>query len=344
MLGDGRRFLTTAPHLALAPGALIFVLSVAVHGLADAVRDRLDPRRGERATESEGDAPREAAAAAAPPQREALIEVAGLSVEIPGAGRVVEGVGLHVAPGEAVALVGESGSGKSLTTLALLGLEPAPGAVVRSERLRLAGRDLRGLDAEGWRRLRGARIGYVPQDPGSSLNPVLPVATQVAETLRAHEAIAPDAARERARELLARVRLPDPDAVLDAYPHELSGGMRQRVLLAIALACDPDVILADEPTTALDVTLQKEILALLDEARRERERGLLLVTHDLAVVAGFCDRMVVLRRGRIVETGDVEATLREPRADYTRSLLEAVPTLEDPERPLRAATHAEAAP
>ncbi len=337
MLGDGRRFLATAPHLAMAPGLTLFALSIAVHALADALRDRLDPQRAA----AEG-APQEAAAPAAEPVRgrsteEApLLDVAGLCVEMPGGRAVVRGVGLRIGPGEAVALVGESGSGKTQIALALLGLTPR-GARVRAERLSLGGTDLSALDARGWRSLRGREIGYVPQDPAAGLDPLLSIGRQLEEAVQAHRPCRRGVARERARGLLARAQLPEPEALLGARPHELSGGMCQRVLIAMALAHDPPLLVADEPTTALDVGVQREILTLLGAAARERGRALLLISHDLGVVAELCQRVVVLRHGRVVEDATLESILDRPESPYTRSLVDCVPRLDDPGRVLRAA-------
>jgi len=336
MLGDGRRFLATAPHLALVPGAVLFVVSLAVHALADGLRDRMDPHRAAPAEPEPEDLAAAEPARAGDGAAAPLLDVEALRIDIPGAGRVVDGIDLRVAAGEAVALVGESGSGKTVTALSLLGLPPAPGARVRAERMALADTDLAGLDAEGWRALRGRRLAYVPQDPGGALDPLLPVGAQVAEAVRAHGRVSRARARSRARELLAQVHLRDPDALLDARPHELSGGMRQRVLIAMAIAHDPDLLVADEPTTALDVTVQREILGLLAEACRQR-RGLLLVTHDFGVVSALCDRVYVLHRGRIVEDGHVAQVLERPRHPYTRSLVASVPRMDDPERLLRRA-------
>jgi len=348
MLGDGRRYLTLAPHLALVPGVAIVAVSLAVHALGDALRDRLDPERIAEDEEAPAAARGEAAEAAAGDAagREPLLEVEDLAVEIPGPGRVVDGISFRLGRSEALALVGESGSGKTVTVLSLLGLQPAPGARTVSGRAILAGGNVQGgsggdldllaVPEATLRGLRGARIGYVPQDPGASLDPLLPVGAQLVEAVRAHEAVPRREARQRAAALLEQAHLPDPERQLDAYPHELSGGMRQRVLIAMALANDPELLVADEPTTALDVTVQRGILELLDEARRERGRALLLVSHDLAVVSALCDHVLVLRAGRTVESGPVERVLREPRADYTRSLLESIPRIDDPERVLRA--------
>ncbi len=337
MLADGRRFLGTAPHLALVPGLAILGISIALHRLGDALRDHLDPRLGGVADAAEGvpDQAPVAPGSPAAPASEPLLRVEGLRVDIRGSGRVVDDLSFEVAPGEAVALVGESGSGKTVTALAVLGLTVATGARVEGS-VHFAGQELLDLGARARRRLRGNRIAYVPQDPGRSLDPVLRIGVQVTEAVRAHHRVSRGEARRRAAALLERVGLPDAPAWLDAWPHQLSGGMRQRVLLAMALANDPDLLIADEPTTALDVTVQAGLLRLLDEARRERNRALLLITHDLGVVSELCDRVVVLREGRLVESGDVGPLLRAPRAAYTRELLACVPRLGEPERVLRA--------
>jgi len=342
MLGEGRRFLAVAPHLAVAPGLVLFVVSVAVHGFADGLRDRMDPLRAAR-----GEGPRRAGAAPAPPvdpdedPGEPVLEVEGLSVEIPGAGRVLDGVGLRLAPGGALGVVGESGSGKTVTALALLGVAAAPGESVVSGRIRFRGEATPPLGDPAWRRLRGAGIAWVPQDPGTSLNPVRTVGAQVLEALRAHRPLSRREARDAGLALLDRLRLNAPERVWDAHPHELSGGMKQRILIAMALAQRPQVLVADEPTTALDVTVQAGILELLAEVRREFGCALLVVTHDLGVVAALCRRVVVMRDGRVVESGAMERVLRAPRADYTRSLLACVPTLDDPARLLRAGREAQ---
>ncbi|WP_019926098.1 ABC transporter ATP-binding protein [Nocardia sp. BMG111209] len=234
----------------------------------------------------------------------------------------VAGVSLEVAAGEFVSIVGESGSGKSTTVHAALRLLPAS-ARVRSAALELGGRDVSGWSDRRLARVRGPVVGFVPQDPGTSLNPVKPVGRQVLEALRLHRR--PDAARELAIEKLAAAGLPDPDRVYRQYPHELSGGMKQRVLIAIALANDPVLLVADEPTSALDVTVQKRILDRLSGLRESLGLGVLFVTHDLGVAAERSDRLLVMRRGRIVEEGGATAVLTAPRHPYTARLVAAAP-------------------
>jgi len=263
----------------------------------------------------------------------ALLEIRELEVGFPGAGgrllRVVRGASLAIAKGEITALVGESGSGKSLTALAVLGLVPAPGRILAG-RVLLAGRDLVGLPERALRAVRGGRIGYVFQEPASALNPVLTVGAQLSETLRSHLPLSRSAARARAVDLLERLALPDPGRRLRDYPHQLSGGQLQRVALALALAGEPELLIADEPTTALDVTVQAEILDLLRDLRDQLGLGILLISHDLAVVAGTCDRMAVMYGGEIVESGSVRELFERPLHPYTRALLAALPQLGRP--------------
>jgi len=257
----------------------------------------------------------------------ALLEVEELTVAFPAGGRmapVVDGVSFAVARGECVGLVGESGSGKSMTALALLRLVPPPGRIV-SGRIRLGGEDLLGLPAAAMRRVRGGRIGFVFQEPASALDPVYTVGFQVAEALRAHRELSRRAARAAAEALLARVAMPDPRRQLDAYPHQLSGGQRQRAMLAVALAAGPALLVADEPTTALDVTLQAEVLELVADLRRDLGLAVLLITHDFGVVAAACDRAVVLHAGRVVEEAATAELFRAPVHPYTRSLLASLP-------------------
>jgi oligopeptide/dipeptide ABC transporter ATP-binding protein len=238
----------------------------------------------------------------------------------------VRGLSLDVYPGEAVAVVGESGSGKSVTMLALLGL--LRGATVTGS-ARYRGTELVGLDTAGLRRIRGAKVSMIFQDPMTSLNPVLTVGRQLAMVMRAHQPeMSKKAARTRAIDLLDQVAIAQPARRVDSYPHELSGGMRQRVMIAMAIANNPEVLIADEPTTALDVTVQAQIMDLLSELRVEHHLALILITHDLGVVAGATDRVAVMYAGKIVETGPVEPLFSDPGHPYTRGLLECLPRLD----------------
>ena len=239
--------------------------------------------------------------------------------------KAVDDVSFTVARGEVVGLVGESGSGKSMTGYSIIGLIDPPGRVVDG-RIVLNGVDLRTLSSEALRRMRGNRVAMIFQDPMMTLNPVLRIDVQMIETILAHEETSAAAARERAREALARVGIPSPDERLAAYPHQFSGGMRQRVAIAIALLNRPDLIIADEPTTALDVTIQGQILFEMQKLTQETGTALIWITHDLSVIAGLADRVCVMYAGRIVEQGTAEAVLGSPRHPYTRGLLDSVPS------------------
>jgi len=241
----------------------------------------------------------------------------------------VDRVSFAVERGEMLALVGESGCGKSLTGLALLGLVPPPGRIAAGSGIRLENDDLLALNAAGLRRLRGGRIGMVFQDPMTSLNPVFTAGDQLVEAIRAHRQVSATVARTEARQLLEEVGIPDPAHRLDAYPHQLSGGLRQRVMIAIALAGRPDLLIADEPTTALDVTVQAQILELLDELRQAHGMAILLITHDLGIVAGRADRVAVMYAGQIVETAETASLFRQPAHPYTRGLLRALPRIDE---------------
>jgi oligopeptide/dipeptide ABC transporter ATP-binding protein len=261
----------------------------------------------------------------------ALLDVHDLSVSFPNphGGRitVVDQVSFSVAPGECVALVGESGSGKSLTALALMGLLPDGARTDASTRITMGHTALSDLSPRELRAWRGERIGMVFQDPTASLNPVLRVGDQLVEALRAHREVPRAMARTQAIALLHEVGIPDPAERYMAWPHQLSGGMRQRVMLAIALAAEPQLLLADEPTTALDVTVQAQILELLDRIRAERRMAVLLITHDLGLVAHRADRVLVMYAGRLVETAITAALFAEPRHPYTKGLLASTPRI-----------------
>ncbi|RNL62530.1 ABC transporter ATP-binding protein [Nocardioides marmoriginsengisoli] len=245
-----------------------------------------------------------------------------------GAGRhtAVHDVSLTVNPAEIVGLVGESGSGKSLTCRSVLRLIPVGGRITSGD-VRLGGQELLDLSAKEMREVRAHQVGMVFQDPFTSLNPTLRIGTQVIETLRANGGLSREAARRRAVELLTQVEIPLPEERLRAYPHELSGGMRQRVMIALAMAADPQLLIADEPTTALDVSTQAQVLALLRRIRDERGMSILLVSHDFGVVAAICDRVVVMYGGFVVESGSIEQVYGAPAHPYTRALLNAVPDL-----------------
>jgi peptide/nickel transport system ATP-binding protein/oligopeptide transport system ATP-binding protein len=258
-----------------------------------------------------------------------LLEVKNLQTQFQtraGVVRAVDGVSFHVEAGELLGLVGESGCGKSITALSVMRLVGAPGKIVSGE-VWFDGRDLLKLSESEMRAIRGDDIAMIFQDPMTSLNPVYTVGEQIAEALRLHRNLGRKAAREAAIEAMREVAIPDPGRRADDYPHQLSGGMRQRVMIAMALACDPKLILADEPTTALDVTIQAQILELIDELRRTRNLAVLLITHDLGVVAEVADRVCVMYTGRIVESSPVGELFARPKHPYTEGLLRSVPKL-----------------
>ena len=264
-----------------------------------------------------------------------IVTIENLRVEFESDGKTVTGVedvSFSIAPGETVCVVGESGSGKSVTSLSIMRLVEFGGGRITGGAIHFARADGSLLEVTGasdatMRDIRGGEIGMVFQEPMTSLNPVFTIERQLSDGLMLHRSLSEDAARARALELLREVRIPEPERRLTQYPHELSGGMRQRVVIAMAMACRPRLLIADEPTTALDVTIQAEILALIDRLKRETGMAVLFITHDMAVVAQMADRVVVMYRGRIVESGPVTEIFEHPKADYTRTLLAAVPRL-----------------
>ena len=259
---------------------------------------------------------------------EAVLEVQGLQTHFfthGGVVKAVDGVDLRVRAGEIVGLVGESGSGKSITGFSVIGLIDRPGRIVGGS-IRYLGEELVGVPEERLQRLRGKEIAMIFQDPMMTLNPVLRVDTQMVEAIHAHETVSPKAARSRARDALAMVGIPSPEERLLSYPHQLSGGMRQRVAIAIALLNHPRLIIADEPTTALDVTIQAQILYEVQKLCRETGTALVWITHDLAVVSGLADRIAVMYAGRIVESGATDDVIRRPAHPYTQGLISSIPT------------------
>jgi len=265
-----------------------------------------------------------------------LLDIDNLSVEFPtaaGALRAVDGVSLWLEEGEVLGVVGESGSGKSVTRLALMGLVAYPGRV-RADRLAFAGRDLLTLSAPERRRLVGKDVAMIFQEPTTSLNPCFTVGFQLVETLRLHEGMDRAAARRRAVELLEQVGIPEPERRLRAFPHQLSGGMNQRVMIAMAIACNPRLLIADEPTTALDVTIQAQILDLLLLLQRERGMSLILITHNMGVVAETASRVMVMYAGQIMEEQSAASLFANPQHPYTAALLAALPERSEGDRPL----------
>ena len=259
-----------------------------------------------------------------------LLEIRDLQVQFPvdgGVVRAVDGVSLALEPGETLGVVGESGSGKSVTSLAIMGLVPRPGRIVAG-RVLLEGKDLLGLSQRQLAGIRGNRIAMVFQDPMTSLNPFLTVARQLTEVTQLHLGYRPRQALDHAVEMLGRVGIPGPERRVLDYPHQFSGGMRQRVMIAMALSCKPQVLIADEPTTALDVTIQAQILELIAELQRTEGTAVILITHDLGVVANSCRRVAVMYAGRLVEEAAVDDLFARPKHPYTVGLLQSIPRLD----------------
>jgi peptide/nickel transport system ATP-binding protein len=262
---------------------------------------------------------------------EPLLDVRGLKTQLSlEEGRVlaVDDVSFSIPPGGTLGVVGESGCGKSLTALSVMRLVPEPPGHVVGGEIRFQGEDLLALPEGKMRRLRGRHLSMVFQEPMTSLNPVYTVGEQIAEGVRLHQGLSRAAAREHSVEMLRQVGIPAPEQRVDSYPHQLSGGMRQRVMIAMALACGPELLIADEPTTALDVTIQAQILELLKRLQTERRMAVMLITHDLGVVAESCDAVVVMYAGRVVERAPVKALFRQPAHPYTAGLLRSIPALE----------------
>jgi oligopeptide/dipeptide ABC transporter ATP-binding protein len=267
-----------------------------------------------------------------------LLEIHNLSVEfhgIRGKTQALKHVSFSVAKGKILGIVGESGSGKSVTALSILGLLDK-NAVVTSGEINYAGRNLLTLSKKEWTTIRGKQIGMVFQEPMTALHPTMKVGRQLAEVIKRHRGVSKKEARQLAEKALEEVHIHDPESVARKYPFELSGGMRQRVVIALAMAAPPDLLIADEPTTALDVTTQHEILKLMKELSEKRGTSILFITHDLGVVAELCHRVVVMYAGEVIETGKTADVLRSPTHPYTQALLHALPDLADPDEPLKA--------
>jgi len=336
MLGDGRKLIIVAPHVATIPGLVIFVLVMGINLFGDGVRDVLDPRL------RSGALTRPSAATAVARDRSlpepvldrdsAVLDVRGLRVGFhigDEVYRAAEDVDFVVHAGECLGIVGESGSGKSVTALSLARLVATPPGRIDGGRVLFHGADLVEAPLEKLRAIRGEDIAYVFQDPQTTLHPLFPIGEQLAEAIRAHHDLSAATVWARAVALLDKVGIANPTDRARAYPHQLSGGMRQRVSIAMALANRPKLIIADEPTTALDVTIQAQVLRLLDDLRREEGAALLFITHDFGVMSTICDRVLVMYAGRIVEAGDADAILNDPHHPYTRRLIDCVPRLGD---------------
>ncbi|MBA2810855.1 dipeptide/oligopeptide/nickel ABC transporter permease/ATP-binding protein [Streptomyces sp. KM273126] len=337
MLGDAFTNVYNAPVLLVWPGAAMGLTILASSMLGNAVRDALGTAEPRVVRRRELVA-RKAAAAVAEMPADRLLTVEGLRVAY-GEKTVVDGVDLTVARGEVLGLVGESGSGKSQTAFSVLGLLPYE-AGVTADHLVFDGKELLALDLAALNALRGRGIGYIPQEPMSNLDPCFRIGSQLVEPMRKHLGLSRAEARTKALDLLERVGIPDPERVFRSYPHQISGGMAQRVLIAGAVSCDPQLLIADEPTTALDVTVQAEVLDLMRSLQQERHMGMILVTHDFGVVADICDRVAVMQKGRIVETAPARRIFAAPDHAYTRMLLDS--TLEG--GPARGALHVPSKP
>jgi peptide/nickel transport system permease protein len=330
--GAYERGLYRAPWVLFVPGVAIALTIFAFNLLGDGLRDVLGVGRSGRAkrTERRGltSVVRSTGPDARPGGDDALLRIEGLSVEFAterGVSRVVDGVSLAIRPGETVGLVGESGSGKTVTSLAVMRLVPSPPGTIVEGAIRFDGQDLLALDFEAVRRVRGSGISMVFQDPMTSLDPSFTVGSQLVEAQRVHRDVSRSAARRRAVELLELVGIPAPETRLRQYPHQLSGGLRQRVAIAIALANEPRLLIADEPTTALDVTVQAQILDLLKQLQQDLGMAVLFVTHDLGVIADLCDRVAVMYAGEIVEEASAQDLFERPQHPYTAGLLGAMP-------------------
>ena len=341
MLNDAFTNISNAPALLVWPGVAMGLTILAASMLGNAVRDALGTAPPRVVRRRRPVRPSASATADVPAER--LLTVSGLRVSY-GDKTVVDGVDLTLDRGEVLGLVGESGSGKSQTAFSVLGLLPNE-AGVTADRLTFDGKHLLGLDLADLNALRGRGIGYIPQEPMSNLDPCFRIGFQLTEPLRKHLGLSRAEARDKALALLTRVGIPDPERVFRSYPHQISGGMAQRVLIAGAVSCDPQLLIADEPTTALDVTVQAEVLDLMRSLQQERRMGMILVTHDFGVVADICDRVTVMRQGRIVETAPAQEIFATPAHEYTRMLLNS--TLEGgpargplrrPEKPLKEVT------
>ena len=338
MLGEGRKILFTFPHVSIVPGVMIFALVMSINLIGDGIRDVLDPRL------RSGALARPGARTAVKRTRQAtdrssvegaVLDVEGLATQFRigrGVLKAVGGVDLHLMQGECLGLVGESGSGKSVTAMSIMGLVPTPPGEIVGGSILYRGEDLIAASDARIRALRGGAITHVFQDPLSTLHPLFTVGDQIVEAIRTHQPLDKAQARAHALALLRQVRISNPEARLNAYPHELSGGMRQRICIAMALANDTEIIIADEPTTALDVTVQAQVLKLMNELRHEKNAAILFITHDFGVVSAICDRVAVMYAGRIVETGPTERILGSPTHPYTRKLIDCVPVLGQPER------------
>jgi peptide/nickel transport system permease protein len=332
MLGEGRAQMFTAPHVSIVPGLMIFLIVISLNVLGDGIRDVLDPRLRSGALARPGSVTAIAKNRTAPKTRmlDAALAVEKLETGFVNNGNytpAVNSVSLHLNRGECLGLIGESGSGKSVTALSIMGLVASPPGLIRNGAIYLDGEDVLDMTETELTATRGSKVAYVFQDPLTTLHPMYSIGKQVEEAIAAHKSISASERRAEAIALLEKVGIPDAKERADHYPHQLSGGQRQRVGIAMALANDPDIIIADEPTTALDVTVQARILELLRDLQRERGMALLFITHDFGVVSEICDRVAVMKDGLIVETGTAREVLANPQHSYTKRLIACVPEL-----------------
>jgi len=346
MLGEGRKVIINAPHEATLPGIVILLLVIGINLLGDGLRDILDPRlksgalmRPMARTEVEHEL--KASAGDVKPFKDGfpIFKTQGLSTHFIMGSEVyqaVNNVSFALMSGECLGIVGESGSGKSVTALSLLGLVASPPGRIMSGTVRYRGENILGTSLQRLQYLRGNRIAYVFQDPLTTLNPLLTISDQIVETLLRHQTLTKAQARKKVIELLDLVQIPNAAQRAKSYPHELSGGMRQRVGIAMALANEPEIIVADEPTTALDVTIQAQVLGLISGLRRSKGVSLLFITHDFGVVSELCDRVMVMYAGKIVETGNTDDVITSPLHPYTRRLIACVPRLGEPDKQIQA--------
>ncbi len=346
MLGEGRKVIINAPHEATLPGIVIFMLVIGINLLGDGLRDVIDPRL------KSGALMRPKARTAIEPELQFLagdtvpftdgfpiLKTRGLSTHFIMGGEVYEAVNnvsFSLMSGECLGIVGESGSGKSVTALSILGLVASPPGKIVSGTVRYRAENILGASLQRLQHIRGNRIAYVFQDPLTTLNPLLTISDQIVETLLRHQTLTKSQARKKVIDLLDLVQIPNAAQRAKAYPHELSGGMRQRVGIAMALANEPEIIVADEPTTALDVTIQAQVLGLISGLRRSKGVSLLFITHDFGVVSELCDRVMVMYAGKVVETGTTDEVINSPLHPYTRRLISCVPRLGEPDKQIDA--------
>jgi peptide/nickel transport system permease protein len=332
MLGEGRKLIITAPHVSTIPGCVIFLIVMSINLLGDGIRDTLDPRLKAGALQRPAFRTQTdlAKRSVNPSTTWEVLTVESLSTEFhtgTGVLKAVSAVDLQLCPGECLGVVGESGSGKSVTALSVLSLVASPPGKIVDGKITFDSKDLLRISNQELRTMRGGRIAYIFQDPLSTLHPLFSVGNQLVEAIRSHQLISRSDATGLALELLKRVQIPNAEIRAQAYPFQLSGGMRQRVGIAMALANNPEVIIADEPTTALDVTVQAEVLRLLKALVSENNVSLIFITHDFGVIGQLCDRVIVMYAGQVVEQGKTNEVLQSPMHPYTSKLVECVPKL-----------------